>query len=162
MNLSSLMQVLAVIQKQIAEGGDVGASQIVRVPDLAAAIGVAPSATVPTEQAAPPLTWNEPGWAIGMVAQERSGAVGQFAKLELKLLFNGTRSLITAGNAGPASYPILSLLSTQLRPFKLLRRVAKNDIWQVTYRNFDTVNTAFPTVGFPFLSDADIARMIEE
>ncbi len=159
--MSTLMQLLAVLQKQIADGGPIGVTQVVRVPDLSSFIPVAASAVSPSVQPAPPLTWNEPGWVISMTAQERSGELPQLAKLELLLLINGTRSLVNAGNAGPASYPLLALLGTQLKPFNLIRRVQKNDIWQVTYKNFDTANTAFPTVGFPFLSDADVARMTE-
>ncbi len=153
--------VLEMVQKQVALYGRTGATNIVRVPDLAAAMATA-TGLVPVEVAAPPLVFQEPGYVVAMYGQTRRGGAADFANVELRLQINGERDLINAGENGPTFFPFLGLFGPSLNWFPLTRRVAKKEIWQLTYRNYDGTNTQIPTVGFAFLSDAQLAKMTAE
>lgn len=153
--------VIEMVQDQIARMGRIGATGIVRFQDLSAAMVVAPVAGTPSESPAPPLTFQESGFAIGLYGQERTGTPAKFASTELRLQINGTTDVITSGNAGPAFFPFLGLFGPNLNWFPLTVRVEKNDVWQNTYRNFDTAAVANPTVGVAFLSDIKLAKMAD-
>src|SRR4029079_4403240 len=154
--------IIAMVQKQVVEFGRTGATGIERVPDLRAAIPVAPGAGLFTEVPAPPLTFQEPGFVIAMYGQELTGTPAKFASTELRLQINGTKCLIRSGTNGGAFFPFLGLFGPMLNWFPLTRRVEKNNIWQFIYRNFDTGAVAVPTVGLAFLSDEAIDTMARD
>ncbi len=154
--------ILAMVQKQVIELGRTGATGIERVPDLGAAIPVAPGAGLFTEVPAPPLTFQESGYVIAMYGQERTGTTAKAAATELRLQIDGSKDLIRSGVAGGAFFPFLGLFGPLVNWFPLTRRVEKNNIWQFLYRNFDTGATATPTVGLAFLSDVQIEVMARD
>jgi hypothetical protein len=152
---------IAMIQKQVSEFGRVGATGVVRAPDLQAPIAVAPALSF-TEQAAPLLTWNETGWVIAMYGQERTGTLAKFAQTEVRVTINGEYDLITQGQSGGAFAPLLAMFGPSVNWYSLIRRVRKNDAWQIAYRNFDPAAVCNPTLLFSMLSDAKVAAMARE
>ena len=73
------LSVVAVLTRQLADLGRVGATNVVRVPDVLAAVPVF-AAGVPGETAAPPLTFQESGYALALYGQERTGTPAKFAR----------------------------------------------------------------------------------
>ena len=153
--------VIAMVQEQVSRMGRIGATGIVRVPDVAAAVAVF-AAGQPGQAPAPPLVFQEPGYAIALYGQERTGTPAKFASTEIRVTINGIRDVITEGNAGGAFFPMLGLFGPNLNWFPLTVRVEKNDVWQLQYRNFDAAAVANPVVGLAFLSDVLIQRMVEQ
>ncbi len=152
---------IATLQEQIGRLGRAGVTNIVRFQDLVAAVPVAVG-VVPGEAPALPLTFQESGFIIGLYGQERTGTPAKFAATEVRLQINGTYDVITAGDAGPAFFPMLAFFGPNVNWFALTARVQKRDIFQATYRNFDTAAVANPTMGFAFLSDRKVAEMVRE
>jgi hypothetical protein len=150
---------IAMVQEQVARMGRIGATGIVRVPDPVVALPLAPAVNQPTEGPAPPLRFLESGYAISLYGQERAGSVFKFANTEVRIQINAQRDVITSGDAGGAFFPMLGLFGPNLNWFPLTVRVEKNDIWQLTYRNFDTAAAANPVMGMAFLSDVKLRDM---
>ncbi|MEJ7812892.1 MAG: hypothetical protein WKG32_20930 [Gemmatimonadaceae bacterium] len=154
-----IADIVSMVQRQVAEMGQIGATNIVKVPDLDAVMAVAPSALVATEVAATPLVFLESGWVIAMYGSERSGLQAKKASTELRLTINGVRELVTYGTRGPAFAAFDALFGANMNWFSLMRRVAKDEVWHARYRNFDTVATAIPSLMFAFLSDVQAEKM---
>lgn len=154
--------VIEMVQRQVAATGRIGATGIVRVPDLSAAVAEAASATAPSDAVAPMLDFQEAGWVVAMYGQERTGTQAKYAATEMRLQINGSRDFVTSGLLGGAFFPFLGLFGPSVHWFPVTRRVEKRDKWQFTFRNFDTGAVANPTVGLAFLSDVEIAKIAQQ
>ena len=154
MNGQDALHIVQWAQQQLVQFGRLGATRIYKVPDLAAAIA-AGAAVIGTP---PLLTFTEPGTVIALYGQELAGTLPKFAMTDVRVQFAGDDDLITNGTAGDFS-PLLALVGFSVNWFPLIRRVARNDSWTITYRNRDAGATAFPTVQFAFLADADLNRV---
>ncbi|MDB4884469.1 MAG: hypothetical protein JWL95_3235 [Gemmatimonadetes bacterium] len=144
-------------QQQLSQYGQVGATQIVIVPALSAPI---PAGAGVLRQP-PQLSWPDPGTIIAMYGQVRKGDSPAYAQMDVRLQFPGDRDFITNGNAGDFA-PMLALFGPNTNWFSMLKRVKRADNWQLTYRNQDTVNPAFPSVLFAFIGDADLPALEAE
>jgi hypothetical protein len=142
-------------QKQLGQYGRLGATRVVKVPDLPAPI----PATTGSLAQAPLLTWRDPGTVISLYAQELSGLLPKFAQTDVRLQFSGDEDLITNGSAGDFA-PLLALVGPNTNWFPITRRVKRGDVWTVTYRNSDPsgISTAYPSMLFAFIADADLGR----
>lgn len=161
MNGQDALHIVQWAQEQLVRFGRLGATRVMKVPDLAASIAAAPAITAPTVGTPPLLTFTEPGTVIAVYGQELSGTLPKFATTELGLLFSGDDSLISNGKAQDF-FPFLGLFGFSVNWFPMLRRVGRNDSWTVTYRNRDTGATAFPSCGFAFLADKDLNEVAED
>ena len=142
-------------QQQLSQYGRLGATRIVKIPDLPVPL----AAPVGSLAQAPLLTWRDPGTVIALYGQERSGTVAKFAATDVRLQFSGDEDLITNGSSGDFA-PLLALVGPNTNWFPLIRRVARGDVWTVTWRNQDpTPATADPSLLFAFIADADIGRI---
>lgn len=143
------LDLIQIAQKQLSDMGRIGATRVVNIPALSAAVPI--SSTVQ----APLLTWRETGTVIGMYGQELAGTTAKFASTALRLQFSGDEDLITNGSAGDfASF--LALFGPNVNWFSLIRKVKFGDTWTATYRNDDGAATATPAVSFAFIADADL------
>jgi len=158
-NAGTSIALLAMVQKQIIEMGRGGCTGLIRVPDLVTPLVVAPGVGVPSEAAAPALKFNESGFVLALYGQERTGTPAKFAATEFQLMINGQRPIITSGEAGPAFFPLLGLFGPSVHWFPFLEYVEKGDLWQASFRNFDTAAVCNPTIGAAFLADAKLDQM---
>lgn len=138
-------------QQQLVEFGRLGATKILKVPDLAAVI----PAVAGTISSAPVLTFTEPGTVIAFYGQERLGTTASFARTEVQILMGGSESLVTNGRAADFA-PLLGLVGAAVNWFPMLRRVAKGISWSVNWRNMSGASTCDPTGMFAFVADADL------
>lgn len=147
-----LVKVILWAQSELGQGR-LGATQIMKVPDLAAPVPAALDSIVQ----APQLTFPDDGWAIALYGQELAGTVAAFAATWIRLQFPNGRDLVSNGNAGDFT-PLLSLVGPNVNWYPMTRRVSRGDNWVVSYKN-KTLAPATPTVQFAFIADADIPRM---
>ncbi len=142
-------------QEQLAKFGPIGATKLVVTPRLAAVI----PAVVGSIATAPIITWPWDCWVIAMYGQERLGTTAKFAQTEVNVQFPGDEFLVTNG-AGADFAPMLATFGPNVNWLPMTRRVVKNDVWTVSYRNMDpTPGTADPTTLFGCIRDADLATV---
>jgi len=141
-------------QQQLSQYGRIGATRLIKVPDIAIAIPAVPGST----SAAPPLVWRDAGTVIAMYGQERAGTVAKFAQTEFRLVLTGDVDFVSNGNTGDFA-PLLAVVGPNVNWFPMTRRVARGDNWAVTWRTQDALATAFPTMLFAFIADTDLARV---
>jgi hypothetical protein len=153
---------IGMMQEGLAKQGRLPATGLVRVPDPLVAIPISGGAGLSSPGSSPPLKFSESGHVIALYGQERTGTQAKFASTEIQLLINGQSSLFTSGEAGPAFFPMLGLFGPSVHWFPMMVPVAKGDLWQVNYLNFDPAAVAMPTVGCAFLSHTKLDRMAAE
>ncbi len=141
-------------QQQLSQYGRIGATRLIKVPDISTAIAAVAGTTVP----APPLNWRDNGTVIAMYAQERAGTVAKFALTEFRLVLTGDVDLVSNGNGGDFA-PLLAVVGPNVNWFPMTRRVSRGDIWATTWRSQDGAATAFPTMMFAFIADTDLASV---
>jgi len=146
-------------QQQLSQFGRIGATRLIKVPDLAAAIGVSVGAG--TLAAAPPLVWRDSGTVIAMYGQELAGTVAKFAATAFRLVLTGDVDFISNGNGGDFA-PILATFGPNVNWFPMTRRVQRGDNWAVTWRNQDAAATATPAMLFAFIADTDMAKVEQD
>lgn len=147
--------VVELIQRQLSQFGRVGATKMYVAPALSAAIAaVAGTISTPVN-----IRFREPGTVIAMYGQEQAGTVAKFATTEVRVQIGGQEDLITTGQAGTFA-PMLALFGPNLNWWPLWRRATPGTDWTITYRNQSGSDTAIPFVGFAFIADADIAKMM--
>lgn len=145
-------------QQQLGKSGPTGATRIIVVPALAAVIPAVVGAVAQN----PLITWRDPGTVIALYGQERSGTPAKFAQTEVSVQFSGDEFLVTNGSAQDYA-PLLALVGPNVNWYSMLRRVARGDVWAVSWRNMDpTPATADPTALFGFIADADLGRLQDE
>jgi len=145
-------------QQQLSQYGRIGATRVIKVPQLAAPL----SAVVGAVAQAPILTWRDPGTVIALYAQERTGTLAKFAGTEVSVQFTGDEFLVTNGT-GSDFAPLLSLVGPNTNWFPITRRVRRGETWSVTYRQEDPAGTTSdPSVLFAFIADADLGRITRD
>lgn len=142
-------------QQQLSQFGRIGATRILTVPALSAAVPISSTAQAPL------LTFRDAGTVIALYAQELAGTPAKFASTALRLQFSGDEDFISNGSAGDFA-PFLALVGPNTNWFPMTRRVRRGDQWTITYRNDDAGATATPAVAFAFIADADIGRVERE
>jgi hypothetical protein len=143
-------------QQQLSQYGRIGATRLIKVPDLAAAVPI--SAGTGTLAQAPSLTWRDRGTVIAMYGQELAGTVAKFASTAFRLVLTGDVDLVSNGNGGDFA-PLLAVFGPNVNWFPMTRRVDRGDNWAVTWRNQDAGATATPTMMFAFIADSDLASV---
>lgn len=161
MNGQDALHIVQWAQEQLVRFGRLGATRVMKVPDLTAVVPIAAAVLTPSTAQPPLLTFTEPGTVIALYGQELTGTLPKFASTEVGLQFSGDDSLVSNGKAADF-FPLLGLVGFSTNWFPMLRRVGRNDSWTITYRSRDTVATAFPSLGFAFLADADLNRVAED
>lgn len=141
-------------QEQLQKFGPIGATKIVKVPALAAVI---PAVQGQLAQA-PVLTWPDAGWVIAAFGQERTGTVAKFASTEFNIQFPNDEFFVTNGK-GADFMPMLAAFGPNVNWMAITRRVERDDVWSVTYRNMDGAATADPSVLFGLIRDKDLASV---
>lgn len=145
-------------QQQLSQYGRIGATRLVKVPDLAAPL----AAPLGSLAQAPQLTWRNTGTVIALYGQEVTGTLAKFAGTDVRLQLTGDEDLITNGSAGDFA-PLLALVGPNTNWFPITRRVQQGDNWTVTYRQSDpAATTSFPSILFAFIADADMGRVERE
>ncbi len=152
------LSVIQWAQQQLSQFGRIGATRIVTVPELAAAVPIGAPASLAQ---APLLTWRDPGTVIAMYGQELAGTVAKFASTSASLQFMGDEFFATNGSA-PSFFSFLAVFGPNVNWFPMIRRVKRGDNWTVTYRNRDAAATASPDMAFAFIADADMGRAARE
>lgn len=143
-------------QQQLSQFGRIGATRLVNVPALSAAVGI--SVGTGTLSQAPLLTWRDPGTVIAAYGQELTGTTAKMASTAARIQFMGDEDFITNGNAGDFA-PFLGLFGPNVNWFPMTRRVKRGDNWTITYRNQDAAAVANPAMTFAFIADADLGRV---
>ena len=145
--------VLALVQQQLSFLGEIGATKVLTVPRLSAAIAAG------VGNVSPPQTVyiREPGTIIALQCSELRGTAAGYAEVGIGVQIGGTTNLFTDGQVG-TFVPLLELVGGANRSFGLLRRAEPNVNWVVQYTNFSAVNAANPSASFLFIADADLAR----
>jgi len=157
MNTDHPIPAIAWAQQQLAQYGRVGCTRIMKVPDLAAAVGIGPNTVV----AAPLLTFRDPGTVIAVYGQELLGTVAKFASTEIRIQFSGDEDLISNGSGGDFA-ALLALVGPNVNWYPITRRVQRGDNWAISWRNQDGAATATPQCLFAFIRDADLGALNQE
>lgn len=142
-------------QQQLSQFGRIGATRLIKVPDITTPVPVAPTGNV---SQAPLLVWRDTGTVIALYAQERTGTVAKFAQTEFRLVFTGDVDFTSNGSNGDFA-PLLAVVGPNVNWFPMTRRVKRGDNWTITWRNQDTVAVANPTMVFAFIADTDLASI---
>lgn len=154
MNGPEAMSIIQWAQQQLVQYGRLGATRIMKVPDLPAAIPAGANVQVQ----APLLQFNKPGTVIALFAQELAGTMPKFAQTGIRLQFAGDDDLIYNGQAGDFA-SLLALCGFTTNWFPMLRRVGNYTQWTITYRNQDVGATATPSCMFAVLEDSELANV---
>lgn len=141
-------------EQQLSQFGRIGATRLIKVPDLAVAI---PAVAGSTAQA-PLLTWRDSGTVIALFGQERTGTPAKFALTEFRLVFTGDIDFCSNGSTGDFA-PLLSVVGPNVNWYPLTRRVKRGDNWTVTWKNQDAAAVCNPSMLFSFIADTDLASM---
>ncbi len=157
MNGQDALHIVQWAQQQLVQFGRLGATRILKVPDLPAAIAAGANVQVQ----APLLKFNRPGTVIGLYAQELAGTLPKFAQTGLRLQFAGDDDLIYNGAAGDFA-SLLALVGFSVNWFPMMRRVDNYTQWTITYRNQDPGATATPSCMFAVLEDSELANVAAE
>src|SRR4051794_24573941 len=110
---------IAWAQQQLSQYGRIGATRLIKVPDLAAAIAI--GAGTGTVVQAPSLVWRDAGTVIALYGQERVGSVAKFALTEFRLVMTGDVDLVSNGNGGDFA-PLLAVVGPNVNWFPITRR----------------------------------------
>ncbi len=153
------ISVIEAAQRQMALFGRAGATRLIRVPALSAAIAV--SVGSGTVSASVNVPWREDGTVIAAYGQELTGTVAKFASTEARIQISGSEDLISDGTNGTFA-PFLALFGPNVNWFPFTRRVRSGINWVVTYRNTDAAAVCNPSLMFAFIADADLARMARQ
>lgn len=149
--------VFDLLQQQLSTTGRIGATRYYVTPDVtspAAAGGVSTPSTI---------TFSEKGIALAMYGQEAVAATAlTFAQTGVRCQIGGTTDLFVDGGGGPAFASMLMLFGGQNCWTPLPRRVDPGVPWTFTFRNDTPGGTIDPNVVISVISDADVARMLEQ
>lgn len=149
--------VVETIQRQLSQFGRVGATKFYVAPQLTTAIPVAPGALNPSTSDPVNIRFREHGTVIAMYGQELAGSVAAFAQTWLRVQIGGQEELFRDDQKG-VWLPMLSLFGPNQNWTPLWRKATPGVDWTVTYQNWSTGVTAFPTFVLAFIADADLAR----
>jgi hypothetical protein len=113
-------------QRAIAQQGRIGATRIYRVPSESVAAGA--------DGRAISTIFRRAGVVCGLYAQPSTGALADYAGLELRVQFGGSEDLITDGQSGTFA-PLLALVGQTQNWFPLMRGVSSDQQWTFIVRN---------------------------
>lgn len=145
--------IVALIHRQLAQYGRMGADTVYRIPELNAAL------TPGLTRTATPLRFNKAGYILAMYGTTDVATAPANARTAIQLEFGSTEWLCTDGQGG-AFMSFRSMFGDTQNWFPLLREVEPGDNWTVTYRNrnaFDVI----PEVEFSFVTHKQLAAFLE-
>ena len=150
-----LPHVVELVQRQLGQYGRVGATRIIKTPDVPAIAAV--GGTSQPQQ----VNWRDRGVVIAMYGQELAGTAAKYASTRVKVQVGSNEDLFTDGQA-PAFVSMLALFGGAQNWFPLIRWVEPGVVWLVTYENRHATDTATPETEFAFIAEPDVQRMLRD
>lgn len=147
------VQVLEMVQRALAMGAPIGATQILTV-DLATSIAAGASVIAQAE----PLQFQEPGTVVAITGQEVTATAAKYAKTRLSLSI-GPKEIVSNGQ-GKSFASFLTLFPPGQPFWALFRDVQVGVPWIFSFENRDTGAVAVPSLTIGFIAEADMRRMM--
>lgn len=137
-------------QRILALMGRLGATNVITVPPLAAA--------VPISSTAAPLTvqWFKPMIVLGLYAQESTATAAKYAKSDIAIRI-GNKPVFSDGQA-ETFHPLLGLVGGLINWFPINRLAQPRVDWTITWRNRDGAATMDPFASFAVIQDTEDNR----
>ena len=132
-------------QRVLAAMGRLGATNLITVPPLAAAIPISTTAAPVTVQ------WFEPAIVLGLYAQEATATAAKYALSDIAIRI-GNKPLFSDGQA-ETFHPLLGLVGGLVNWFPLNRLAVPRVDWTITWRNRDGAATMSPFASFAVIKD---------